>query len=149
MTNTATKTYLVDVIERAIAYYRIEAEDARSAAENWQEGEFHDRDDEALESEGPCNVRLKQPDGRWRKLSPSEWEADAPSSREPGENPILGQIAREHLGISTLETRRSDALDFHEVSVWAVRNALAAAFDAGKQSASTADSTATDTQREP
>jgi hypothetical protein len=75
MTNTATKTYLVGVIERAIAYYEVNAEDARAAAENWDEGEFHDRDDEALDSEGPCNVRVKQPDGSWVKLPPSQWEA--------------------------------------------------------------------------
>lgn len=74
MTNTATKTYRVGVIERAIAYYEVEAADARSAAENWEEGEFHDRDDEALESEGPCNVRVEQPDGTWRKVPRSEWE---------------------------------------------------------------------------
>jgi hypothetical protein len=83
MTNTETKTYLVGVIERAIAYYRIEAEDARSAAENWQEGEFHDRDDEALESDGPCNVRVKQPDGTWVKLAPSDWEAEPPAAHSP------------------------------------------------------------------
>ena len=41
------------------------------------------------------------------------------------------EIAREHLGITTLVTRRSDVLDFHDVSVWAIRKALAAAFDAG------------------
>jgi hypothetical protein len=82
MTNTATKTYLVGVIERAIAYYRIGAEDARPAAENWEEGEFYDRDDEALESEGPCNVRERQPDGSWRIVPPSEWEA-AVAAGEP------------------------------------------------------------------
>ena len=37
MTTTATKTYRVAVIERAIAYYEVEAEDARSAAENWDD----------------------------------------------------------------------------------------------------------------
>jgi hypothetical protein len=74
MTNNVTKTYLVGVIERAIAYYMVEAEDARTAAENWQDGEFHDRDDEALEAEGPCNVRFEQPDGTWKKLPPAEWE---------------------------------------------------------------------------
>ncbi len=78
MTNVATKTYMVGVIERAIAYYKIEAEDARTAAENWQDGEFHDRDDEALDSEGPCNVREKQPDGTWMMLPPSKWEAEPP-----------------------------------------------------------------------
>ena len=82
MTNTATKTYLVGVIERAIAYYMVEAEDARTAAENWQDGEFHDRDDEALDSEGPCNVRAQQPDGTWMKLPPSEWESVVPGSED-------------------------------------------------------------------
>ena len=76
MTNNATKTYLVSVIERAIAHYKVEAGDARTAAENWQEGEFHDRDDEALDTEGPCNVRERQHDGAWRKLPKSEWEAE-------------------------------------------------------------------------
>jgi hypothetical protein len=86
MTNTATKTYLVGVIERAIAYYEVEAEDARAAAENWQDGEFHDRDDEALESEGPCNVRIEQPDGTWVKLPRSEWEAEPPAD-DSGKQP--------------------------------------------------------------
>jgi hypothetical protein len=82
MTEIATKTYLVGVIERAIAYYEVQADDARTAAENWQDGKFHDRDDEALESEGPCNVRVEQPNGTWTKLPPSEWEAEAPAAPE-------------------------------------------------------------------
>ena len=48
---------------------------------------------------------------------------------------ILTAIAREHLLIPTLETRRSDALDFHEVAVWQLKLALEAAFDAGTRSA--------------
>ena len=47
-------------------------------------------------------------------------------------DPILAAIAREHLFIPTLETRRSDSLDFHDVAVWQVEAALKAAFDAGK-----------------
>lgn len=43
----------------------------------------------------------------------------------------LSEIAREHLGIPTLDTRNSDSLDFHDVSVWAVQAALKAAYDAG------------------
>ena len=74
MTNTETKTYNVGVIERAIAYYDVEAEDARTAAENWSDGEFKDRDDEAIDSEGPCNVRERQSDGTWRIVPPCEWE---------------------------------------------------------------------------
>jgi hypothetical protein len=44
---------------------------------------------------------------------------------------ILTQIANEHLDIPTLETRRSDSLDFHDVAVWQVREALQAAYMAG------------------
>ena len=44
---------------------------------------------------------------------------------------LLTQIAQQHLGIETLQTRRSDSLDFHDVAVWCVRDALEAAFKAG------------------
>jgi len=47
----------------------------------------------------------------------------------------LTQIAQTHLGIETLEERLSDSLDFHEVSVWSVRDALQAAFEAGQAAA--------------
>jgi hypothetical protein len=83
MTNTATKTYQVTVIERALAFYEVEAEDARTAAENWQDGEFKGRDDEALDTEGPSSVRERQPDGSWRKVPQSEWEADPPAGSMP------------------------------------------------------------------
>ena len=46
----------------------------------------------------------------------------------------LQKIAIDHLFIETLETRNSDRLDFHDVSVWAVKAALQAAFQAGQQS---------------
>jgi len=44
---------------------------------------------------------------------------------------IFTLIAQKHLFIETLETRNSDSLDFHDVAVWAVRDALEAAFKAG------------------
>jgi hypothetical protein len=47
----------------------------------------------------------------------------------------LAEIARTHLHIETLETQRADRLDFHDVSVWGVRDALTAAFDAGQDHA--------------
>jgi hypothetical protein len=47
-------------------------------------------------------------------------------------DPILAAIAREHLSIPTLETRRADSLDFYDVAVWQVEAALKAAFNAGK-----------------
>ena len=49
-------------------------------------------------------------------------------------NPIdqlLTRIAQQHLRIDTLETRKSDGLDFHDVAVWGLREALEAAFNAG------------------
>ena len=84
MTKTATKTYLVGVIERAICYYKVEVEDARTATENWQDGQFWDSDDEALDSEGPCNVREQQPDGTFLKLPKSQWQADPAAGGIPG-----------------------------------------------------------------
>lgn len=47
----------------------------------------------------------------------------------------LQQIALDHLFIETLETRNSDRMDFHEVSVWGVKSALMAAYEAGRQAA--------------
>ncbi len=42
-------------------------------------------------------------------------------------------IAKKRLDIPTLEERKSDALDFHEVSVWALKAALADAYALGVQ----------------
>jgi len=54
---------------------------------------------------------------------------------------LLAAIAQTHLGFETLDTRHSDGLDFHEVSVWGVRAALQAAFEAGQRAAQSAKST--------
>lgn len=48
---------------------------------------------------------------------------------------LLKQIALDHLFVETLQTRHSDQLDFHEVSVWAIESALQAAFAAGQMAA--------------
>lgn len=47
----------------------------------------------------------------------------------------LQKIALDHLFIETLETRHGDRLDFHDVSVWGVKSALEAAFEAGRKAA--------------
>src|SRR5690606_22982718 len=47
----------------------------------------------------------------------------------------LAQIAKEHLQIETLQTRKHDALDFHTVAVWEAKSALQAAYDAGRAEA--------------
>ena len=45
---------------------------------------------------------------------------------------LLQRIAAEHLFVETLETRNSDRLDFYDVSVWGIRQALIDAFEAGR-----------------
>ncbi len=52
-------------------------------------------------------------------------------------NKLLEQIAKEHLFIETLETQHSDRLDFHDVSVWGVKAALQAAYEAGRKATNT------------
>ena len=49
---------------------------------------------------------------------------------------LLESIALDHLFIETLVTQHSDRLDFRDVSVWGVKSALQAAFDAGLRAAS-------------
>jgi hypothetical protein len=56
-----------------------------------------------------------------------------PDDAGPTPEALLAELARQHLHIETLETRNSDSLDFHDVAVWAVRDALAAAYEAGRK----------------
>jgi reverse gyrase len=46
----------------------------------------------------------------------------------------LEKIAKEYFLVETLTTRNMDSLDFHEVSVWAIKGALAEAYKLGQQS---------------
>ena len=45
----------------------------------------------------------------------------------------LAEIAERTLQIGTLEERKSDSLDFHDVAVWGIREALEAAYRLGKE----------------
>lgn len=47
-------------------------------------------------------------------------------------NDELTLIANRILKISTLETQKSDHLDFHDVAVWRLKEALLAAYNLGK-----------------
>jgi hypothetical protein len=47
---------------------------------------------------------------------------------------IFTRIAQTHLNIDTLEERKSDSLDFHDVGVLNIKAALEAAYAAGKAS---------------
>ena len=48
---------------------------------------------------------------------------------------LFEKIAKEHLSIETLKERGLDRLDFHEVSVSGLKNALEAAYEAGRKDA--------------
>jgi hypothetical protein len=45
----------------------------------------------------------------------------------------IRKIAADILDLETLDARKRDSLDFHELSVWQIKDALAAAFEAGRQ----------------
>ena len=47
---------------------------------------------------------------------------------------VVGDIARKILGITTLESRNSDSLDFYDLSVGSLERALLAAYEAGRKS---------------
>lgn len=49
-------------------------------------------------------------------------------------NKKLEEIAKETLKLETLETRKNDSLDFHELSVWSINKALEEAYKAGQDS---------------
>ncbi|WP_346347161.1 DUF6900 domain-containing protein [Burkholderia contaminans] len=50
---------------------------------------------------------------------------------------MLAGIARRYLFVETLERRYRDRLDFYDVAVWSLKDALIAAFDAGRTQART------------
>lgn len=43
----------------------------------------------------------------------------------------IENIARTVLSLETLDTRHGDSLDFHEMAVWSIREALEAAYLSG------------------
>ncbi len=46
---------------------------------------------------------------------------------------LLSNVAKKYLDIDTLETQMSDSLDFHEVSVWGLKEALNKAYELGQK----------------
>ena len=61
--------------------------------------------------------------------------ATRPTERQAAIDARLAEIARTILGLETLETRRSDSLDFHDLAVWQIKQALQAAYEAGRAGA--------------
>jgi hypothetical protein len=58
-------------------------------------------------------------------------QPDSLAAQDPAAQSAVAEIARRHLRLDTLETRNSDALDFHDLAVWSIRDALLAAYAAG------------------
>ncbi len=49
-------------------------------------------------------------------------------------NKKIALIAKNTLGIDTLEEQKSDRLDFHDLAVWQIKAALESAYHAGRAS---------------
>jgi len=56
-----------------------------------------------------------------------------PKATQQNIDQLLTEIAKKHLNLETLETRNSDSLDFHDVAVWSLKDALQEAYEAGHQ----------------
>jgi hypothetical protein len=54
-----------------------------------------------------------------------------PKATQQDIDQLLFEIAKKHLNLETLETRNSDSLDFHDVAVWSLKEALQEAYEAG------------------
>jgi len=65
-------------------------------------------------------------------------------SLDAARDALILEIAQRRFFIETLETRNRDRLDFHDVAVWAIRDALEEAFEAGRRAGAAA---ATDPER--
>ena len=77
--------------------------------------------------------------GGWPYRAEDE-SAGAPAKTTKAKTPrapeaVLEKIAQEKLALVTLATRRSDRLDFYDLSVWAIRDALQTAYQAGHDAA--------------
>jgi hypothetical protein len=46
-------------------------------------------------------------------------------------NKVINEVAKNVLNLKTLEIRKSDELDFHEYSVWSIKEALELAYEKG------------------
>ena len=64
--------------------------------------------------------------------------------KEAKRDAALAEIARDVLGIKTLEARKSDEADFHDLAVWSIDKALQAAYEAGQANANVYRATATE-----
>ena len=101
----------------------------------------------ADDEDGTCEVREVDAD----RVADAEriidgWAREYPLDAERAKNELrnffrdealLAKIAHDVLRIETLKTRKSDRLDFHEVAVWTLKDALHRAYFAGRRDATT------------
>ena len=84
-----------------------------------------------------AHLKLRISDAGWRKSFESAITEVTgktfPRKAAPTKDELFTLIAQKHLGVETLETRKSDGLDFHDVAVWSLKAALDAAFEAGRK----------------
>jgi len=66
-----------------------------------------------------------------RKTNQGETTMKKKLTKAEKKNETIETIAF-HMGIETLETRNSDSLDFHDISVSNLKSALEKAFEAGR-----------------
>lgn len=59
-------------------------------------------------------------------------EKEIQPSEDPRVKELITFIAKKILRLDTLETRKNDKLDFHNISVWSIRAALESAFRVGQ-----------------
>jgi hypothetical protein len=69
--------------------------------------------------------------GRAREIHLGASTAGDDAAPQAAAEAAVVEIARRHLGLDTLDTRNADALDFHDLAVWSIREALIAAFESG------------------
>lgn len=67
-------------------------------------------------------------ENRWTRRA-----AHNKATQTPAAIKTVSRIAADLLDIDTLETRNSDGLDFHDVSVASLKAALVAAYEAGRR----------------
>ncbi|GAB0057931.1 hypothetical protein SIID45300_02265 [Candidatus Magnetaquicoccaceae bacterium FCR-1] len=96
--------------------------DGAEAQDSADGAEAHDADDDA-----EVNDDAEADDD-------GEAEAIETRSERSPLDQLFERIALDHMFVDTLETQNSSGLDFHNVSVWGIRSALEAAYEAGVQS---------------
>lgn len=64
-----------------------------------------------------------------REITGKTYPRKAPITKDE----LFTLIAQEHFNIETLVERKSDSLDFYNVAVWSVKDALEAAYEAGRK----------------